>query len=262
MHLRVGPVFEIASAEMNVGPNKGRRLRLALARFAAVLIEEARDITGFSYERLDEALGLPQGQSIRYSRYNKGGGATRAPQAAGIQELENRVAKLLGRLAHTVVVENNAKIADGGFNQEGFVAGCPKENLDLREYKADDFQLGYEGDWPTYRRLKYDPSMLFCEQFLIHKLVDLGMHDAWPEMLKLYSWQWGVLWDRGLPWLQREAIGVIPNTPVHAFLPEYAANAQEQRASLAVRNNTVAGRELLASIATALPSRCPLCETS
>lgn len=237
---------------MNVGPNKGRRLRLALARFAAVLIEEARDITGFSYERLDEALGLRLGQSIRYSRYNKGGSDSRAPQAAGIQELENRVAKLLGRLAHTVVVENNSKITEGGFHQAGFFAGHPEENLNLREYKANDFQLGYEVDWPTYRRLKYDPSTLFCAFPPIHELVDKGTHDAWPEMLKLYAWQWGALWDRGLPWLDRESIGVPGGTPVGAFLHLYAEKAKLTRAFFAQLGNTVNGRELFSELEAGL----------
>jgi|SRR5450830_114337 len=237
---------------MNVGPNKGRRLRLALARFAAVLIEEARDITGFSYERLDEALGFPPGQSIRYSRYNKGGGDTRAPQAAGIQELENRVAKLLGRVPQTVVVENNAKITEGGFHEEGFIAGRPEENVNLREYKANDFQLGYEGDWPTYRRLKYDPSTLFCDFPPIHELVEKGAHDSWPEMLKLYAWQWGVLWDRGLPWLDRESIGVAAGTPVGAFLHPYAEKAKLTRAFFAQWGNSVNGRELFSELEAGL----------
>lgn len=259
MHLRVVPVFEIASVRMNVGPNKGRRLRLALARFAAMLIEEARDITGLSYERLDEALGLPHGQAIRYSRYNKGGGDTRAPQAAGIQELENRVAKLLGRMAHTLVVENNAEIGPGGFHQPGFVAGHPEENLNLREYKVDDFQIGYAGDWPTYRRLKNEPGTLFREFLPIHNLVDRAAHDAWPEMLKLYAWQWGVLWDRGLPWLRREAVGVPANTPVDAFLQTYTAQAQTARALFAEHSNTVEGRAMFARAERALHSEAHAC---
>lgn len=75
----------------NIGPNKGRRLRAALSRFSAMLIEEARSVSGLSYAQLDEALGLSEGQAYRYSLYPMEA-KTRAPQAGSIQRLENRVA--------------------------------------------------------------------------------------------------------------------------------------------------------------------------
>src|SRR3546814_7312118 len=90
----------------NVGPNRGRRLRLALSRFAAMLIEEAQSISGLSYAQLDEALDLPSGQSFRYSRYPVEA-KTRAPQAGSVQRLENRVAVFLKRPRHIVVVERS-----------------------------------------------------------------------------------------------------------------------------------------------------------
>lgn len=96
----------------NIGPNRGRVLRTALNRFAAILIDEARTFTGMSYAELDEALGLEQGQSYRYSLYPRTG-KTRAPQAASIQQLENRVAKLLKRCAHRLVIQNNKAVVRG-----------------------------------------------------------------------------------------------------------------------------------------------------
>lgn len=45
-----------------------------------MLIEEARDVSGLSYPKLDQALGLPDGQAFRYSQYPIVA-KTRAPQA-------------------------------------------------------------------------------------------------------------------------------------------------------------------------------------
>jgi len=213
---------------MNVGENKGRRLKLALSRFAAMLIEEARDLTGFSYTQLDEKLDLPDGQSYRYSLYPITA-KTRAPQAAGIQELENRVARLLKRAPHKIVVENNSKLAEGSPFSDSHVEDMVGEKLNLREYDALDFQLGYEYDWPTYRRLKYDPEVLFSSGEKIFELMQLGAHDRWPELLRLYSWQWGVLWDKDLPWLSRFEFGISEDWDIEFFLMHYTTNVLLQR---------------------------------
>ncbi|AHE35033.1 hypothetical protein [Burkholderia pseudomallei] len=185
----------------NDKPNKGRRLRLAVSRFAAMLIQEAKHIGQLSsYRAVDEALDLPYGQSFRYAQYPVGA-KTRAPQVAWIQELENRVAKLLKRTAHTVIVENNL------IREE---MGIPSELTNPRDFSGDNFQLGYEGDWPTYRRL-------ICPE---------------PDLIEMYYWQWGVLWDRGLPLLSREEWGVPADSPIEPFVDALTHDKMRARAKV------------------------------
>jgi hypothetical protein len=200
---------------MNVGSNKGHRLQVARSRFAAMLIQEARDVTGFNFKQLDQALGLEEGYSRRYSLYPK---KCRAPQAARLQDMENRIAKLLKRSAHVVVLEDLTK-----------VVGKPHSGLNARDTDKYSLWLTYADNWPTYDCLKNyrEPGMSEngCDRQseqepLIHELVGAGAaYEAWPHMLRLYAWQWGVLWDKGLPWLSREALGVAADTPVEVFLP-------------------------------------------
>lgn len=239
---------------MNIDSNRGRRLRPALSRFSAMLIEEARDLTGLTFEQLDEELNLPCGQSRRYSLHpwEK---KNRAPQAAGIQELESRVAKLLKRSAHIVVVENNAKIDVENLDQADSLEGRPCDILNLRNFDAEVFQLGYEGDWPTYRRLKTYSSWLY-DNVRIFDLVKWGAHDKWPEMLRLYAWQWGILWDRGLPWLNRESLDASADEPIELFLPKVTEVAMRERVIIGQLNGIFDGREFLS-----LVEACLLCET-
>jgi hypothetical protein len=234
---------------MNVGPNRGRRLKTALSRFAAMLIEEARDISGLSYGKLDEALGLPDGQAKRYSLYPRSA-KTRAPQAASIQQLENRVARFLERTAHIVVVENNAKIDVNDGDWFGHIEGRPSDDLNLREYDPVDFQLGYEGDWPTYRRLKYSSMALSSSLTPIHELIAREAHSKWQEMFILYSWQWGVLWDRGLPWLNRAEWNISPGAPVESFVPAITQKAKAERAAIAPLASSTEGRQRLTDAAS------------
>ncbi|MGA4079908.1 hypothetical protein ACI2VA_08690 [Ralstonia nicotianae] len=189
----------------NNGSNKGKRLHIALRRFAAMLIEEALDITGLTLEELDEDLGLESGQAGRYSR------CTRAPHAAGIQRLEEKVAALLKRPSHKVVIENNALLLEDWLADP--VVGVPAAGINLRPNESTDLQLGYEGDWPTYRRLKYSAPQ-----------------DG-VRLLDLYLWQYGVLWDMGTlpPEWSREAIGVPEDMPVEEFLPQLVEEAKRQR---------------------------------
>lgn len=172
-----------------------------------MLIEEARDVGGFTFAELDVLLDFEDGTTSRYSQRK------RAPNAEDIQDLENKVARLLKRPAHLVVLENNGLAAEGGITNLEF--GVPDKALNLRDVPANLLQLGYDADWPTYRRLKYSPSR--------------GGH----SLLSVYAWQWGILWDRGaldLPWT-REALGLHPDTPVEMFLPEMVENAKAERAA-------------------------------
>jgi len=194
----------------NIGPNKGRKLRGALCRFAAILIDEAKDLTGCSYAELDDLLGLPDGQAYRYSMYpiRK---KTRAPQAGSVQRLENRVAKLLKRQAHKVVIRNNAihRQAVSALGEDG-VIGTPDERPGMRSLDWSDLQLAYEHDWPTYRQLKTSSAV------------------------EHYLWQWGVLWDRGtVPWpWSRELLGLPPDALVESFLPSLTQAHMHARAAM------------------------------
>lgn len=170
-----------------------------------MLMEEARDVGGFTFAELDALLNVEDGTTSRYSQRK------RAPNAEDIQDLENKVARLLKRPAHTVVIENN------GFAVAGEIAslefGVPDKALNLRDTPAYLLQLGYDADWPTYRRLKYSPP-----------------RDG-RSLLSVYAWQWGILWDRGAlaePWT-REALGIAPDTPVEAFLPRMVEEAKAKR---------------------------------
>lgn len=191
----------------NIGPNNRRSLTGALKRFASMLIEEARDVGGFTFAELDALLGVEDGTTSRYSQRK------RAPNAEDIQDLENKVARLLKRPAHLVVIENNGlAVPDGIASLE---VGVPDKALNLRDTPAYSLQLGYDADWPTYRRLKY------------------SLPRGGISLLSVYAWQWGILWDRGALGEQwtREALGLAPDTPVEAFLPRMVEDAKAERAA-------------------------------
>ena len=189
----------------NIGPSNRRSLTGALKRFASMLIEEARDVGGFTFAELDVLLDFEDSTTSRYSEWK------RAPNAEDIQNLENKVARLLKRPAHLVVVENNGLAAEGGITNLEF--GFPNKALNLRDVPTNSLQLGYDADWPTYRRLKYSPPR------------------SGLSLLSVYAWQWGILWDRGVlehPWT-RDALGFHPDTPVEVFLPKMVEDAKAGR---------------------------------
>ena len=196
----------------NVGENKGRRLRAALSRFAAMLIEEARDMSGLTYEKLDDAFGFSSGKCYDYSMYpiRK---KTRAPQADEIQNLENLVARLLRRPAHIVVIEEH--LSPRHVLKPVSVLGSPDSGQDLRVFDEHDLQLGYESDWPTYRRLKDSPRA---------RLQGI-------DMLEMYAWQYAAYWEREVlsePWT-REAQGIPDDIAPEEFLPGLVEKAKVAR---------------------------------
>ncbi|UWE17689.1 hypothetical protein [Herbaspirillum huttiense] len=183
---------------------KPRRLSAALRRFSAMLIEEAHDISGLSYEALDEHFGFSTGLCLRY-RARK-----RAPQADEIQNLENHVARLLKRPAHVVLITGSSKISNGWLQCESI--GVPDVGMNLPDWDDANLQLGYEDDWPTYRRLKY------------------GRVIGGIRTIDLYRWQWGCLWDKGLlqePWT-RACQGLDADTPIEDFLEKKVSAWREQ----------------------------------
>lgn len=190
----------------NTGPNNRRSLTGALKRFASMLIEEARDVGGFTFAELDVLLDVEEGTTSRYSQRK------RAPNAEDIQDLENRVARLLKRPAHVVVIENNG-LAVNPYTELGIDE--PDKNLNLRKIPAECLELSYEGDWPTYRRLKYSPPR------------------GGLRLVHLFAWQWGILWDRGvLPsqW-SRATLGIPADAPVESFLPAMVEAAKLERSA-------------------------------
>lgn len=189
----------------NIGPNRGRTFRSAINRFAAMLIDEARTLTGSTYAELDALLDLPEGQCYRYSLYPRTK-KTRSPQAASVQNLENRVARLLKRRAHTILVQNNKAARPQGDE----TLSVPGDQDGLGDVDGSDLQLVYEHDWPTFRRLKDKAAMSH------------------------YLWQWGILWDRGtvpLPW-SRELFNLPADMPIEQFLPSLTAAHVNIRAAM------------------------------
>lgn len=180
-----------------------------------MLIEEAKSISGLSYAELDEALGLSDGQAFRYARYPIDA-KTRAPQAGSIQQLENCVAKYLGRPAHNVVAEDNRSIDETDvLNADGLVIGRP-DSVDIGDAEDVDLQLGFEGDGPRFRRLKAGDPLGYEP---IDSLIKRGASiEGWPEMFVLYAWQWGMLWKRRVPWLTLERYGISDGMSVEDWI--------------------------------------------
>jgi hypothetical protein len=195
----------------NIGTTKGRRLGPALNRFAAMLIEEAHDLSGLSYAKLDEEFDLCAGECQRYLLYPRVS-KTRSPKANEIQNLENLVARLLRRPAHIVLVEDNMRF-NGSNDLLDVVVGGPDVGMNLRQADQVDLELAYEDDWPTYRRLKYSPQR------------------NGVRLIDLYTWQYGILWDCGIlpdPWT-RKAQGIPADVPVESFLPALVEEAKQAR---------------------------------
>jgi hypothetical protein len=229
---------------VNVGENKKRRLNRALQRFAAMLIEEATDLSGLPKSKLAEAMGISDDQVRRYTRL-PGMKNSRAPQAAAVQQLENRVAKLLKRTPHTVVVENLSHSTNRCSYYFERIVGRPGDDLNLRPFDLGSFQLGYEGDWPTYRRLKTHRPWPHRSTDVKSLVTRRAGFEEWPELLREYAWQWGVLWDKGLPWLSREAFGFAEADELDAFLPSLTKRAKEDRKAIAVVSEFSHGQRLI-----------------
>ena len=238
---------------MNVGENKKRRLNRALQRFAAMLIEEAMDLSGLPKSKIAEAMGLSDDQVNRYTRL-PGMKNSRAPQAAAVQQLENRVAKLLKRTAHTVVVHNNSKLDSSNAYFSDSVEGRPGDDLNLRQFDMGSFQLGYEGDWPTYRQLKTFRAWTTGSVDVKSLVKKHASYEEWPEMLRFYAWQWGILWERGVPWLSRENFGIDTNAKLEIFLPAMTERAKLDRRAIAVVSGFSQGRKLINAWRIALNS--------
>jgi hypothetical protein len=223
--------------------NKGRRLRLATCRFLAMLIREARDITSLSYDALAEprALGLELHSLVRFAVYPPRS-KTRAPLSMA-QRLENRVANLLGRPAHPVVIECTHHAVLNGPGWPYWVDPRVSDSTEVtwrrdRDFpgaEQEDFKLAYGDSWPDYGQLSsaggFNPSMPWSDQ---------------PELIQQFSFQWGALWNRpgkypfphGMhEWQDREYLipmGVTTEQFVKTMLSEISSSMSEPL-SLAVK---------------------------
>lgn len=258
----------------NTGENSGPCLRSALKRFASMLIEEAKDLTGLTLSQLDVKLADPllrgeddhyhhsEGQADRYLHSKK----DRGPRAKSIQGLENRVAKLLGRTAHTVLVRNNFKIHYGDIRFLEEIEGKPADvpNSRLRKFGPIAFELVYEDNWPTYHQLtmKHDffsPYPKIC----IRDLLERGAYNEWPPLLRDFSFQWPALWEKDLPWLKRELFRAKQNTPLEVLLRVVTAAIKQGNRLNAVRpilSTMEDGRKLLSELDDAISHRRPASE--
>jgi hypothetical protein len=196
----------------NTVKNRGRILNKELRLFASYLIEEALDISGLNYFELDEKLDIPGGQSYRYSKglcTKKG----RAPQLGSIQNLENRVAKLLKRPAHIVAILNHSDSNLIIESTSEIIVGLPVPGVNLRDLNGQILSFGYDDNWPTYRRLKYAP---------VRQNI---------STLSLYAWQWGILWDRDVlpePW-RRECHDLSMDAPIEPLIASIMQTFMNER---------------------------------
>ncbi|MCS6473749.1 hypothetical protein NYD60_16405 [Burkholderia thailandensis] len=180
----------------------GRRLRPALHSFAKSLMEEVLIIGDINLSVTEDIPGLTIDKATRYRRFTPDCMA-RAPQAASIQALENKVASLLGRQAHTVEIAHKPS---------GKLLARPTAGLNLRMFDASELELVYGDGWPTFSQLTGEDPSLGPTHYL-------------------YWWQWGVLWERGHPLFSRSEFGLGPNEPVDGFAARLIERATKNRAA-------------------------------
>lgn len=185
-------------------PSRGSLLKEASCQFAAMLMEELRDIGGYRSPRsLMEALesaGLATERVKHYISTNKK--KIRGPSRAALQQLENKVAKILRRPAHIVVIYDANRLYGSGDPCETMVKISAKYPRWMEGTKTCLLELGYDANWPTYRRLKM----------------------AGEEAKARYAWQWGVLWEQGA--YLREALGVHQDQSIDAYIAERVQQAK------------------------------------
>lgn len=110
------------------------------------------------------------------------------------QKLEDRVASLLGRAAHPVVIEcTHVQVVRHGAGWPYWIDLRVSENTQV-EWRRDrdlpfaeehDFELAYGDFWPTYGHLSrlggFNPAISW---------------DTQPELIQQFAFQRGKLWDR------------------------------------------------------------------
>lgn len=173
---------------MKRGPYKKRRLLFGLQQLAESLVREARHIGGFTYEQLNELLDL-DGECQRYAACPDAA-RKRAPKADEIQDLENGIAALLKRPSRKIVVVDI---------RTRTTLGVPSKGADYLAYSPEDLSLAYADGPPLYEQM-------------IDEISDAD--ELWADYLfAAHAWQWGLLWERNIPELSRQELGIPVDVP-------------------------------------------------
>lgn len=214
----------------NIRPNNGQALHWPLKSFAEMLVREARWVSGLTYPQLDEALELSDGEAYRYARKD------RAPLAASIPRLEQRVADLTKRKARRISVFEGSNRKFVGYPEEFRELGRKKRQF----LRAHFLFLAYEDGWPTF----FD-------------LVDVNQtRPDGDNALAAWCWQWGLLWEKGWPGLERSAFGFSADEPLDSVIRKLGNVAEIEMAS----RNTSCTRRFSTAIEWQLHKTSPLQE--
>lgn len=189
-----------------------------------------------TYQQLDEALAPPGSiwdrQTYRYVKKD------RAPLASAIQGLEQRVANLTKRKARRIAVFTTSKRT---------FLGYPKEFHDLwrtgastKRLRTRFLLLAYEDRWPTF----FD--LIDVNQTRLDKSIGLA---SW-------CWQWGPLWEKGWPGLERSEFGFPADEPLESVIRKLGSIAEIEMAS----RNTSRTRRFSTAIEWQLHKTSPLQE--
>lgn len=154
-----------------------------------MLIEEVRAVTGMTYPEITHALFVegypknPNGKEVDRDRAEEytlplSHPRSRTPGFDELQLLENDVAYVLERPAHTLVITDR-NIPDNAEDPAMQFISVPRKGIDWRRERRrrkvdpDSLEVAYAADWPTYGAL-----------------VEVGLAE-------LFKWQYGYLWKRG-----------------------------------------------------------------
>jgi hypothetical protein len=144
-----------------------------------MLINEAMTVGNFSHRELDKTLSKTLGNSFKYKNFSSG--RYGSINAGSVQTFEATIAKLLGRPAHPVIIENLAFLSHNKMD-EGFQMFSPDAGLDLRRTMVDEIQLGYQDHWPTFYQLIYS----------------LPIDNDGTRLIDKFIWQYQCLWQKGV----------------------------------------------------------------
>lgn len=202
----------------NDRPNRGRSFRPSIKRFAFNLITRLQVTTGLSYRALDRALGYPPATDSRCESYvSNNPKISRAGQAASLQNLEHRAAKLLGRPEFKIVIRNMGTGAWIGGNASLKPVGAPGEYKlprTRREEKRDSILITYER-FADYVMQGYGENYPPPAEDVKIYLRQIALESAEPgnnfeEALRRKAWM-----DERLDWISQfidPSAGILPES--------------------------------------------------
>ncbi|MFM0213320.1 hypothetical protein PQQ96_38690 [Paraburkholderia sediminicola] len=196
----------------NVGPNSGQKLQWSLKNFAEMLVREARWVSGMTYGQLDKALAprgvLWEGVAHRYAKKSS------APLASAIQSLEERVAALTKRKSRRISIFQSSDRTLIGYPEEFRDLLCNKS--ETQRLRPRFLFLAYADGWPTF----FD--LIDVNQTRLDGGITLG---SW-------CWQWGLLWEKEWPGLDRAAFGFSVDEPLDSCIAQLVSMAEAKKARL------------------------------